>query len=733
MRILTLLRHGYGIAFALTLLVFGVSLWVGPWGERTAFALYLGAPIVGAYFGGMKTGFWTTVLAAVGLVVQYFLLPPDSSPRHGFDLVPSLLLLLLVGSVASYLSEECLGALQSAGRLQHALGRLREAVVLVDDQGQVWLLNDAARALTGWDYLDARGQPAEKVLPLIEEDSRRPVVGFLARHSGGSPAGPRTALLVSRNSSEIPIEYRTEVLPDTRGGSAGLLIALRDLRDQRRREQEGKQREGQLRALVEQRERELTEQKQAEEGLRRSHQEREKKAEKRIAALTKTQSTLEEQLAQRQRDEEQRRQEQLQQQAGWQRTEDQLRQQLAELTQTNHHAQQQLAERMRAEEELRRAQAQSQTERQRVEEKHRQEIGELAQTRQLAQEQLAERQRAEDHLRRELARQQEDGRRAEEQLRRETAEQTQARQLAEQQLAESRQREQDLRRQLEDLQAERQLLEEELRRQQEASERAADDWRGQLAAEHRRAEEEQARWQQERTAQEETLEQLRQQERDLRAAARNAEAVLERHAERCRPALERLREAIQALREGSPQSVDALEQQVRYLSWLADGWCTAGRLARNDLHLKRQPVELSAALDQAVATVAPVLGARRQHLTVSLPLGPEWLWMDPAQLDQVLAALLDHAAERTETGGRLQLSAEQANGILSLRVMESGLGLSEPEEDSTGLGMTWSLARRLVELHGGKVSVAPGEYVLHLPALPESAPNAGEVSAPGLR
>src|SRR5262249_38452403 len=94
----------------------------------------------------------------------------------------------------------------------------------------------------------------------------------------------------------------------------------------------------------------------------------------------------------------------------------------------------------------------------------------------------------------------------------------------------------------------------------------------------------------------------------------------------------------------------------------------------------------------------------------------------------------------TKEGGRIELTAEKVNGEAVLRVRDNGIGIA-PEmlpkvfdmfaqvegarhRAQGGLGIGLTLARRLVEMQGGKVEAHSAglgkgsEFVARLPALP---------------
>ena len=118
---------------------------------------------------------------------------------------------------------------------------------------------------------------------------------------------------------------------------------------------------------------------------------------------------------------------------------------------------------------------------------------------------------------------------------------------------------------------------------------------------------------------------------------------------------------------------------------------------------------------------------------------------DQTRLEQILANLLGNAVKYTPSGGRIDIEVQLEQSHLVLRVRDNGIGIA-PEmlqpildlfvqandglDQTKGLGVGLTLAKRLVELHGGHIearSAGAGrgaEFVVWLPALPVVQDNA---------
>jgi signal transduction histidine kinase/DNA-binding response OmpR family regulator len=234
--------------------------------------------------------------------------------------------------------------------------------------------------------------------------------------------------------------------------------------------------------------------------------------------------------------------------------------------------------------------------------------------------------------------------------------------------------------------------------------------------------------------------------REVQEADRQKNEFLAMLAHELRNPLAPVRNAVQVLlSEGtSPRqqqwSKEVIARQVQQMVRMVDDLLDVSRITRGKITLRTEAVDLAAVVADAVETSRPVIDQRRQELTVSLPSEPVRAEGDATRLAQVVANLLNNAAKYTEEGGRIWLSMERAAGEVIVRIRDTGMGIApemlsrifEPfaqadrslDRSQGGLGIGLTLARRLIELHGGRISAhsnGPGtgsEFVVYLPALP---------------
>ncbi|MFL6021727.1 MAG: sensor histidine kinase, partial [Marmoricola sp.] len=131
----------------------------------------------------------------------------------------------------------------------------------------------------------------------------------------------------------------------------------------------------------------------------------------------------------------------------------------------------------------------------------------------------------------------------------------------------------------------------------------------------------------------------------------------------------------------------------------------------------------------AVATLVKAVGSRlasaaeAKSVTLELDYGNQdgVIVADPVQLDRALQNLLNNAVKFTPAGGRAALKVSRVGADVEFRVTDTGVGIPEEEQvrlftrffrssvatrlaiQGTGLGLV--IVKRIVEAHGGSVSI----------------------------
>ncbi|RYE74183.1 MAG: hybrid sensor histidine kinase/response regulator, partial [Oxalobacteraceae bacterium] len=218
-------------------------------------------------------------------------------------------------------------------------------------------------------------------------------------------------------------------------------------------------------------------------------------------------------------------------------------------------------------------------------------------------------------------------------------------------------------------------------------------------------------------------------ERQLRESDRQKDEFLATLAHELRNPLGPIRNAVELLRQLGNDAPDQQEQarhtivrQTNHLVRLVDDLLDVSRINQGKITLRREPAELSAFVGAALETVQPIMQTRQHALSVSLPPQVVTLFGDSVRLAQIVGNLLHNAAKFTPVGGRIALDATLDANTLVLRISDNGIGVPAtsagrifelfaqaqhvPDRVQDGLGIGLSLVKKLVELHGGSVSVS---------------------------
>jgi signal transduction histidine kinase len=236
---------------------------------------------------------------------------------------------------------------------------------------------------------------------------------------------------------------------------------------------------------------------------------------------------------------------------------------------------------------------------------------------------------------------------------------------------------------------------------------------------------------------------LQQANEALKEADRHKDEFLAILAHELRNPLAPIRSAVQVMSridledDRLATSRDIIDRQVTHLSRLVDDLLDVSRITRGAIRLNKERLDLGTLIQRSIESVEPLICESRHELEVDCPDESISLEGDLTRLVQALSNILNNATKYMAPGGRIQLTALADESAVAIRVKDQGIGIdaeSLPKlfslfsrirdtEDATrsGLGIGLALARQLVELHGGAVSVTSdgvnrgSEFTIRLP------------------
>ncbi|MDB6166127.1 MAG: hypothetical protein JWQ83_1267, partial [Lacunisphaera sp.] len=176
------------------------------------------------------------------------------------------------------------------------------------------------------------------------------------------------------------------------------------------------------------------------------------------------------------------------------------------------------------------------------------------------------------------------------------------------------------------------------------------------------------------------------------------------------------------------ETFEMIRGNVSLEARLIDDLLDLTSITRGKMSLEKHAVDVHVVLRDAVANIHAEIDEKAMVLDLSLNAEQFTVTGDAVRLQQVLWNILKNAVKFTADGGRVRVGTRVADANLVIEVADNGIGMSPAELSGVfeaftqgeharasgahrfgGLGLGLAIARKLVELHGGRIHArSPG-------------------------
>jgi signal transduction histidine kinase len=169
----------------------------------------------------------------------------------------------------------------------------------------------------------------------------------------------------------------------------------------------------------------------------------------------------------------------------------------------------------------------------------------------------------------------------------------------------------------------------------------------------------------------------------------------------------------------TPETYHRVARETARLRRLVDDLQELSRAEAGLVALHLRHVEVRELIDAAVGRFRPQFADKGVGMSVQIGSGSLPVLADPDRIGQVLTNLLGNALQYTLAGGRVEVRAGRVDGTVAIAVSDSGIGIASEHlphvferfyradrsraRASGGSGIGLTIARHLVEAHGGSI------------------------------
>src|SRR6476660_8271680 len=173
------------------------------------------------------------------------------------------------------------------------------------------------------------------------------------------------------------------------------------------------------------------------------------------------------------------------------------------------------------------------------------------------------------------------------------------------------------------------------------------------------------------------------------------------------------------------RDLDVLRRNVELEALLIDDLLDLTRIAHGKLELRNDAIDVHASLSYALGVSASDLNEKQIQVQQDLAAKEHHCWADAARLQQVFWNIIKNAVKFTPARGQLCISTRNdAEHYIIIDFTDTGIGVNSELQPRIfdafeqggkgmtnrygGLGLGLAISKRVIDLHGGKISVQSG-------------------------
>jgi PAS domain S-box-containing protein len=179
-----------------------------------------------------------------------------------------------------------------------------------------------------------------------------------------------------------------------------------------------------------------------------------------------------------------------------------------------------------------------------------------------------------------------------------------------------------------------------------------------------------------------------------------------------------LEQLVGPLTEKQSDLLHAAREDCERLQAMVDDILDLSRIKAGEVEMHRRPTSVAALVHNAMEAHRAAAELQKVRLCASIADGDDQVMADPERLGLVFSNLISNAIRHTPSGGAIDVRVQPNNGLIRFEVADTGEGIPQehqrhiferyyrvPGSNSKGAGLGLSIAKEMVEAHGGDIGV----------------------------